>query len=110
MVRRRDAAHRLKLRRNCNASLHQDQQAKDVPSDLSDLYSKGLNATAPLMSLVVEAHKSLINVGLRAASNAFISHLPIDIYGQDKVQNYVERAQTRLEHRMLYQRAPLSPG
>lgn len=51
------------------------------------------------MSLVVEAHKSLISIGLRAASNAFISHLPNDLNGQDKVQRYVERAQTRLEHR-----------
>jgi hypothetical protein len=52
------------------------------------------------MSLVVEAHKSLIKTGLRAASNAFISHLPTDLNGQDKVHRYVERAQTRLEHRM----------
>ncbi len=51
------------------------------------------------MSLVVEAHKSLINTGIRAGSSAFISHLPTDINGQDKVQRYVERAQIRLEHR-----------
>jgi hypothetical protein len=51
------------------------------------------------MSLVVEAHKALINTSLRAASNAFISHLPTDLNGQDKTQRYIERAQTRLEHR-----------
>ncbi len=51
------------------------------------------------MSLVVEAHKSLINTGLRAASNAFISHLPTDLAGQEKVQAYIGRAQTRLERR-----------
>jgi hypothetical protein len=52
------------------------------------------------MSLVIEAHKSLINAGLHKACNAFICHLPTDIHGQDKVQKYVERAQVRLEHRM----------
>lgn len=52
------------------------------------------------MSLVIEAHKSLINAGLHKACNAFICHLPTDIHGQDKVQKYVERAQIRLEHRM----------
>lgn len=62
------------------------------------------------MSLVVEAHKSLINVGLRAASNAFVTHLPTDIHGQDKVQKYVERAQIRLEHRVFSNTASLSPG
>lgn len=51
------------------------------------------------MSLVVDAHKSVVNLGLRAASNAFVSHIPTDLNGQDRVQNYVARAQTRLEHR-----------
>ena len=60
------------------------------------------------MSLVVEAHKSLIKLGLRAASNAFISHLPVDTEGQDKAQSYVERAQIRLEHRMAQSGCPAS--
>lgn len=51
------------------------------------------------MSLVVEAHKCLINTGLRAASNAFIAHLPTDLAGQDTIQAYVGPAQTRLERR-----------
>ena len=52
------------------------------------------------MSLVVEAHKSLINISLRTGSNAFITRLPTDINGQHKVQKYAARAQTRREHRM----------
>jgi hypothetical protein len=53
------------------------------------------------MSLVSEAYKALINTGWRTGSNAFISYIPTDIHEQDKVTRYVERAQTRLEHRMV---------
>lgn len=58
------------------------------------------------MSLVVEARKSLIHLGLRASSNAFISHLPVDVKGQEKVQSYVMCAQIRFEQRMAESGSP----
>jgi hypothetical protein len=51
------------------------------------------------MSLVIDAHKSVVNVALRRGCNAFINHLETDFHGQDKVQNYALRAQARVENR-----------
>ena len=46
------------------------------------------------MSLVHDAYKALIKIGLRASCNAYISHLPTDVSGRDYVKKHIDEAET----------------